>query len=79
MEIEPLFDFEALGLPSNFLEVHDIDSEFFYSLTDELRTEILLDYLPKDNATNEHLEFLNSLPPNLREEVLLTTTEDILQ
>jgi hypothetical protein len=61
------------------LEIHEIDPEFFYSLTDELRTEILLDYLPKDTNTNEHQEFLNSLPPNLREEVLLTTPEDILQ
>jgi hypothetical protein len=61
------------------LEIHEIDPEFFYSLTDELRTEILLDYLPKDTSTNEHQEFLNSLPPNLREEVLLTTPEDILQ
>jgi len=77
MDIEPQFDFAALGLPENFLELHEIDPEFFYSLTDELRTEVLLDFLPKDSQ-NEHLEFLNSLPPNLREEVLLTTPEEIL-
>ena len=41
--------------------------------------EILLDYLPLDSpALNEDLEFLNTLPPHLREEVLLTTPENIL-
>jgi hypothetical protein len=41
--------------------------------------EILLDYLPRDsNAINEDLEFLNTLPPHLRDEVLLTTPEEVL-
>ncbi len=47
MEIEPRpFDFAALGLPNDFLSQNSIDPEFFYSLTDELRMEILTDYLP---------------------------------
>ena len=47
MEIEPKpFDFESLGLPSDFLQQNSIDPDFFYSLTDELRMEILMDYMP---------------------------------
>ena len=47
MEIEPSpFDFQSLGLPTDFLEQNAIDRDFFYSLTDELRMEILMDYMP---------------------------------
>jgi hypothetical protein len=84
MEIEQKpFNFEELGLPVNFLEINAIDSEFFYALTDDLKMEILLDYLPKDQPNHsqetDQLEFLNTLPPNLREEVLLTYPDEILQ
>ena len=87
MEIESSgINFEDLGLPANFLQLHNIDPSFFNGLSEDIKMEIILEYLPKDDnpvqnnqpaLSNEqqNLDFLNSLPLNLREEVLLTSDE----
>ena len=47
MDIEPKpFSFSELGLPADFLEQHQIDRELFFSLSDDLKMEILMDYMP---------------------------------
>lgn len=47
MEIEGI-NFEDLGLPSNFLELNSIDPQIFNGLSDELKMEIIMEFLPRD-------------------------------
>jgi hypothetical protein len=48
MEIEGGLNFEDLGLPINFLEQHNIDAQIFNGLSDELKMEIIIEFLPRD-------------------------------
>jgi len=88
MDIEPQgINFEELGIRPDFLEINNIDPSYFNALPEDQKMDIILQFLPKDdnpvvpstsNLDMDNLAFINSLPPNLREEALLTSDEVFL-
>ena len=54
IDIKPVaINFEDLGLPADFLSLHNIDQEYFNSLSEEMQMDIILQNLPKDPSESQ--------------------------